>query len=541
MINVSNITKFMGGVPLYTGASFQVYEGEKIGLVGPNGAGKTTFFRMIVGEERPDEGSISIQNNVRVAYFSQNVGEMKGRTALQEVIEGNKRVAELTKKLKEYEEKLCDPEIDPDEMNRILEVMGDEQTEFEKLGGYDIESNAQEILTGLGISPAEHNKPVEDFSGGWKMRIALAKILVLLPDLILMDEPTNYLDMETILWLENWLKNFKGAVLMTTHDRDFMNRVVKKIVEVSQGKVTTYSGNYDYYEQEKAIRRKQNEAAVNRQQSMLKKEEEFIARFKARASHAAQVQSRVKKLDKIDRVELEVDDEEISILLPDIPRGGNDVVVIKDLAKSWKNSDGSDKPVFSGLSATVHRQDKIAVVGINGAGKSTFLKVLCGDTTATRGDAAVGPSISTGYFGQITIENLNPDNTIFDEVQSRLPQASDGFVRNVLAAFLFKGDEVFKKIRFLSGGEKARVVLAYLLTLPHNFLILDEPTNHLDIKSREVLLDALKRYEGTVMLVSHDRYFLREITNRVFEVDHGQISIYEGNYLYYLEKKGIAH
>ena len=541
MINVSNITKFMGGVPLYTGASFQVYEGEKIGLVGPNGAGKTTFFRLIVGEERPDEGAISIQNNVRIAYFSQNVGEMKGRSALQEVIEGNKRVAELTRNLKGYEEKLCDPEIDPDEMNKVLEAMGDAQTEFEKLGGYELESNAQEILTGLGIDPIEHNKPVEDFSGGWKMRIALAKILVLLPDLILMDEPTNYLDMETIIWLENWLKNFKGAVLMTTHDRDFMNRVVKKIVEVSQGKVTTYSGNYDYYEQEKAIRRKQNEAAVNRQQSMLKKEEEFIARFKARASHAAQVQSRVKKLDKIDRVELDVDDEEISILLPDIPRGGNDVVVIKDLAKSWKNSDGSEKPVFSGLSATVHRQEKIAIVGVNGAGKSTFLKVVSKDTTPTSGDAAIGPSISTGYFGQITIENLNPENTIFEEVLNRLPQATDGFVRNVLAAFLFRGDEVFKKIKHLSGGEKARVVLAYLLTLPHNFLILDEPTNHLDIKSREVLLDALKRYQGTVMLVSHDRFFLREITNRVFEVDHGKITIYEGNYHYYLEKKGLLH
>lgn len=541
MINISNITKFMGGVPLYTGASFQVYEGEKIGLVGPNGAGKTTFFRMIVGEEKPDEGAISIQNNVRIAYFSQNVGEMKGRTALQEVIEGNKRVAELARNLKSYEEMLCDPELDPDQMNQILEKMGDEQTEFEKLGGYEIESNAQEILTGLGIAPIEHNKPVEDFSGGWKMRIALAKILVLLPDLILMDEPTNYLDMETILWLENWLKNFKGAVLMTTHDRDFMNRVVKKIVEVSQGRVTTYSGNYDYYEHEKAIRRKQNEAAVNRQQSMLKKEEEFIARFKARASHAAQVQSRVKKLDKIDRVELDVDEDEISIMLPEIPRGGNDVVIIKELSKTWKNSDGSDKPVFAGLSATVHRQEKIAVVGVNGAGKSTFLKVLCKETTPTSGDAAVGPSISTGYFGQITIENLNPENTILEEVQSRIPQATDGFIRNLLAAFLFKGDEVFKKIRFLSGGEKARVVLSYLLTLPHNFLILDEPTNHLDIKSREVLLDALKRYQGTVMLVSHDRFFLREISNRVFEVDHGQILVYEGNYQYYLEKKGLSH
>ncbi len=537
MINVSNITKFMGGAPLYTGASFQIYEGEKIGLVGPNGAGKTTFFRMIVGEERPDEGAVSIQANTRIAYFSQNVGEMRGKTALQEVIDGNERVSELSKKLKEYEEKLCDPEIDPDEMNKVLEKMGDDQTEFEKLGGYEIESNAQEILTGLGIAPEEHEKPVEDFSGGWKMRIALAKVLILLPDLILMDEPTNYLDMETILWLEEWLKNFKGAVLMTTHDRDFMNNVAKKIVEVSQGKVTTYSGNYDFYLQEKEIRKKQNEAEFSRQQSMLKKEEEFIARFKARASHAAQVQSRVKKLDKIDRVELQQDDEEMSILLPDIPRGGNDVAVIKELSKEWKNSDGTPKPVFSGLTATVRRQERIAVVGVNGAGKSTFLKVLCGHTEATSGEANLGPSIDVGYFGQFTLDVLNKENTIFDEVQSKLPTATDGFIRNLLAAFLFKGDEVFKKIKYLSGGEKARVVLSFLLSTPHNFLVLDEPTNHLDIKSREVLLDALKRYEGTVMIVSHDRFFLHALTNRVFEVDHGQIIVYEGDYQYYLDKK----
>lgn len=537
MVNVSNITKFAGGVPLYTDASFQIYEGEKVGLVGPNGTGKTTFFRMIVGEERPDQGTISINNNIRIAYFSQNVGEMKGRTALAEVIHGNERVSELAARLKIYEEKLCDPNLDSSEMEEILEKMGEEQTEYEKLGGFEIETNAQVILTGLGIFPEEHNKPVEDFSSGWKMRIALAKVLILYPDLILMDEPTNYLDMETILWLEEWLGNFKGAVLMTTHDRDFMNRVVKKIVEVSNGTVTTYSGNYDFYEKEKAIRLKQNEAEYNRQQSMFKKEEDFIARFKARASHASQVQSRVKMLEKIERVELEPELEEIRILLPEIPRGGNDVMVIRALAKNWKKNDGSDKPVFSGLNAVVHRQNRIAVVGVNGAGKSTFLKVLCGLTPPSSGEVIIGPSISIGYFGQSTLEGLDGESTILQVIQKELPQFKDGMIRNLLASFLFKGDEVFKKIKVLSGGEKTRVILSYLLSIPYNCLILDEPTNHLDIKSREVLLDALKRYEGTILLVSHDRFFLREITNRVFEVDHGKISVYEGNYSYYLEQK----
>jgi ATP-binding cassette subfamily F protein 3 len=537
MVSLSNISKFMGGTPLYSDVSFQIFEGEKVGLVGPNGAGKTTFFRMIVGEVLPDAGSISIQNNIRIAYFSQTVDEMKGRSALLEVIEGNARVCELGKRLTSYEEKLCDPGITGDEMETILLKMGNDQVEFEKLGGFDIETNARTILSGLGIFPEEHGKPVEDFSSGWKMRIALAKVLITVPDLILMDEPTNYLDMETILWLETWLVNFRGAILMTTHDRDFMNRVVRKIVEVAGGSVTTYSGNYDFYEQEKAVRIRQNQAEYGRQQSMLKKEERFIARFKARASHASQVQSRVKMIDKIERVELIAGQEEMRIQLPEIPRGSDDVIIMQSIAKSWKKSDGSDAPVFSGLSAIVHRQDKVAVVGVNGAGKSTLLKTMCGLTAPTAGTVAVGPSVEIGYFGQSSIEALDSDTSVLEEVQEKLPLVKDAAIRNLLAAFLFKGDEVFKKVRTLSGGEKTRVVLSHLLSTPYNCLVLDEPTNHLDILSREILLDALKRYAGTAVLVSHDRYFLREITNRTFEVDRGVIRIYDGDYHYYLEEK----
>jgi ATP-binding cassette, subfamily F, member 3 len=537
MLTASNITKMAGTAPLFDSASFQIYEGEKVGLVGPNGAGKTTLFRMIIGEEQPDSGSICVDNNVRIAYFSQNVGEMKGTTALEEVISGNAQVAQLAMRLKSYEESLCNPHLDPIEMETILDKMGEDQTSFEKLGGFEIETNAQVILTGLGVAPSDHGKPVEYFSSGWKMRIALAKVLIVLPDLILMDEPTNYLDLETIMWLEAWLGNFKGAVFMTTHDRDFMNRVVRKIVEISGGAITTFSGNYDFYEQEKNIRRKQNESLFNRQQSMLKKENEFIARFKARASHASQVQSRVKMLDKIDRVELISEDEVISILLPEISRGGDDVISIKSLAKTWKIQDGPDKQVFSGLSAVVRRRDAIAVVGVNGAGKSTFLKVLCGLTSPSSGEAIVGSGISIGYFGQHTIESLDPDATVFDTVRAKLSHEKDAIIRNVLAGFLFRGDEIFKKIKILSGGEKTRVILTYLLSLPFNCLVLDEPTNHLDIKSREVLLCALKRYQGTLLLVSHDRFFLRAITNRVFEVDHGRINVFEGDYQRYLDEK----
>ncbi len=540
MINISDVTKLVGGRPLYSNVSFQIYAGEKVGLVGPNGAGKTTLFRLIVGETRPDSGTVSIQNGIHISYFSQQVGEMRGRSALTEVMSGHEKLCSLATKLKFYEEKLSSSQLSDSEMEKLLEKFGNEQSEYERLGGFDLENNAETVLTGLGISPADHNKQVEDFSSGWKMRIALGRVLIQMPDLILMDEPTNYLDMETIVWLEEWLREFKGAILMTTHDRDFMNRIVNKTIEVSNGSVTTFSGNYDFYEQEKALRIQQNVAEFSRQQSMLKKEEDFIARFKARASHAAQVQSRVKKLDKIERVELIPEDAEIKIILPEISRGGNDVIIIKALSKSWENSDGSEKLIFSGLSASVHRQDKIAVVGINGAGKSTFLKVLCGATPPTNGKAVIGPSISIGYFSQQSFEALNPELTVFEEVRNCLSDQNDGVLRNILAAFLFRGEDVHKKIKVLSGGEKTRVILASLMSKAHNCLVLDEPTNHLDIKSREILLDALKRYEGTLLLVSHDRFFLREVSTRVFEVDCGAIKVYDGNYQYYLEKKGVS-
>ncbi|MBF0206529.1 MAG: ABC-F family ATP-binding cassette domain-containing protein [Oligoflexia bacterium] len=535
MLQISNVSKILGGQNLFSNANFKINSGEKVGLVGPNGAGKTTFFRMIVGEMKPDEGQISLQGKIRIAYFSQNVGEMRGKNALAEVMSGNRRVSELAILLKNIEEKLSNPDLDENELNESLEKMGEAQTEFEKIGGYNIESNAEEILTGLGIAPQDHSKMVEDFSGGWKMRIALAKVLICLPDLILMDEPTNYLDIETILWLEQWLINFKGAVLMTTHDREFMNKIVNKIVEVSRGKVNSFSGNYDFYLKEKEIRKQQNAAEFGRQKDMLKKEEEFIARFQARASHAAQVQSRVKKLEKIERVELLSDDEEMSILLPEIPRGGNDVVVIKNLAKTWSDSTGRKKEVFRELSMTINRQEKIAVVGVNGAGKSTLLKILANKTTQSYGEVYIGPSITTGYFGQHTLEVLNPENTIFEELKQKLPERNDANIRNILAAFLFKGDEVFKKIQCLSGGEKARVVLACILSTPYNFLIMDEPTNHLDIKSREILLSTLKRYQGTLMIVSHDRYFLHEITTKVLEINKGFAYLYPGNYHEYQE------
>ncbi|WP_127717526.1 ABC-F family ATP-binding cassette domain-containing protein [Halobacteriovorax sp. HLS] len=540
MLNIANISKLQGGETLYSKVNFQINPGEKVGLVGPNGAGKSTLFRMIIGEDRPDEGQISIPDKLRLSYFSQNVGEMKGRTALEEVVEGDASIAQMKVKLREFEELLCDPELDPDEMNKILDRMGEVQTNFEKVGGYDLETRAEEILTGLGILPEDHHTKVEDFSGGWKMRIALAKVLVTNPDLIIMDEPTNYLDMETILWLENWLQTFKGAIFMTTHDRDFMNNVCKKIVEIANKKITTYTGNYDFYIKESKIRLDQLKSEHKRQQDMLAKEEDFIAKFKARASHAAQVQSRVKKLEKIDRIELPPEEENMSFTFPIPPRGSDDVVIIKDLAKNWVNTKGEDMNIFSGLTMTIHRQEKIAVVGVNGAGKSTLLKCICAQTAPTSGEVKLGPSINLGYFSQFSLDVLKPELTVLEELQSHLSQATDGYLRNLLAAFLFRGDDVHKKIKYLSGGEKSRLILAVIFSKNNNLLVLDEPTNHLDIASREVLMEALKTFEGTVIFVSHDRHFLHELTDKVIEVDKGGVNHYPGNYQYYLDKKSGA-
>jgi ATP-binding cassette, subfamily F, member 3 len=534
MIHLSNISKQHGSQVLFRDASFQILPGSRNGLVGPNGAGKTTIFRIITGEEEVDQGEITLAKRTTVGYFSQDVGDMSGRSALQEVMAGSAETVRLAEELKELEAAMCDPEAD---MDAILDRYGSTQSEFEHRGGYDLDTRAQTVLTGLGIGPDRFNHPVESFSGGWKMRIALARILTLKPDVLLLDEPTNHLDVESIIWLEEWLANeFGGALLMTSHDRDFMNRIVTRVIEVAHKDVTTYGGNYDFYERERDIRREQLLASHRRQQEMLAKEEEFIARFAARASHAAQVQSRVKKIEKIERIEIPPEERVVRFDFEDPPRSGDDVVIMNGLAKEWILPDNAVKPVFSGVSGIIRRQSKVAVVGVNGAGKSTLLKVIAGQTEATLGTMTLGANVNLGYFSQHVMELLNPDKTVFETVQDVLPLANIGVIRNLLGAFLFTGDSVDKRISNLSGGEKSRVVLATLLARPINLLVLDEPTNHLDIKSREILLDTLKRFSGTVILVSHDRHFLRLLVDRVFEIDHGEMRVYEGNYEYYLHK-----
>lgn len=543
MIHLTNITKRRGQSALYENASFLVRAGDRIGLVGPNGAGKSTIFRLIMGEEYLDGGSVVVLPNTVIGYFSQDVGDMAGRSALEEVISGAGKVAELAKFIQETEDKLAEGIADtlsPEDFEKLMEKYGDAQQEFQQKDGYDLEPRAKAVLTGLGIGPADFNRPVEQFSGGWKMRIALAKILALSPDVVLLDEPTNHLDIESIIWLETWLQSYKGAIVMTSHDREFMNRCVNRIVEIANRQITVYSGNYDFYVKDREVRREQLLASFNRQNDMLAKEEEFIARFAARASHAAQVQSRVKKLDKIERIELPPEQKNISVEFNAPPRSGNDVIRLESVGKQWTREDGTEKRVFKGVSGVVQRLNKIALTGVNGAGKSTLLKCIVGETATSEGKLTVGSNVKIGYFSQHALDQLNPKKTVLEEVTDKLPDGTIGFIRNLLGTFLFSGDDVEKRISVLSGGEKSRLVLALILASPLNLLVLDEPTNHIDIESRAILLEAVKKFDGTVMVVSHDRHFLKQFVNRVFEIRDGELRIYDGSYDYYLEKSGTG-
>ncbi|MDY0190402.1 MAG: ABC-F family ATP-binding cassette domain-containing protein [Desulfuromonas sp.] len=536
MIHLTNISKQYGAQILFKQAKLQILPGTRSGLVGPNGAGKSTIFRLITGEESLDGGEISCAKNTITGYFSQDVGEMSGGSALDEVMSAAHQIVELGEQIRAMEMAMCEPMSD-DAMVQLLERYGEAQAEFEHRGGYDLESRAQTVLTGLGIGPQDYSRPVESFSGGWKMRIALAKILTINPDVLLLDEPTNHLDVESIVWLENWLSTeYKGAVLMTSHDRDFMNRLVSRIIEVADQNITTYSGDYDFYLRERQQRREQLLASYKRQQDMLAKDEEFIARFAARASHAAQVQSRVKKLEKIERIQIPAEQKTVRFEFKNPPRSGDNVVEFSQLSKSWPAEDGTSKSVFSNASGLIRRDEKIAVVGVNGAGKSTFLKIIAGQVAPSSGAIVLGANVDIGYFSQHAMDVLDERKSVFETVQEVLVQESIGTVRNLCAAFLFQGDDVDKKVSTLSGGEKSRLVLATLLARPINFLILDEPTNHLDIQSRQILLDTLRRFPGTVVLVSHDRHFLRSLVNRVLEIDHGEVRSYAGDYRYYLEK-----
>ncbi|WP_421951024.1 ABC-F family ATP-binding cassette domain-containing protein [Pelagibacterium sp.] len=532
MIRLENIGKQNGKQIVFIEASAALQKGEKIGLVGPNGSGKTTLFRMITGEEGPDEGQVSVDRGTTIGYFSQDVGEIAGRSVVAETMDGAGPVAALSAEMRQLEADMGDPDK-ADEMDAIIVRYGEVTEQFEELDGYALDGRSREVLDGLGFSQAMMDGDVGALSGGWKMRVALAKILLAKPDVLLLDEPSNHLDLESLIWLEDFLKNFSGALLMTSHDRAFMNRVVNKIIEIDAGTLTSYTGDYEFYQEQRAIADKNQQAQFERQQAMLAKEIQFIERFKARASHAAQVQSRVKKLDKIDRVEPPKRAQKVVFEFRPAPRSGEDVAVLKGVAKTY-----GEKTIYDGLDFHVRRKERWAIMGVNGAGKSTLLKLVTGAAEPDTGSVARGPSVKMAYFAQHAMDRLDGDKSIFDMLQSEFPQASQAPLRALAGCFGFSGDDVEKKCRVLSGGEKARLVMAMMLFDPPNFLVLDEPTNHLDIATKEMLIEALANYEGTMVFVSHDRHFLAELSNRVLEVSPEGVRTFGGGYREYVESTG---
>jgi ATPase subunit of ABC transporter with duplicated ATPase domains len=532
LIRFDNVGKQHGNQILFVGASAVVSRGEKVGLVGPNGAGKSTLFRLVTREEQPDEGQVSIDRGVTVGHFSQDVGEMRGRSAVAETMDGAGPVSAVAAELHELEHALADPGR-ADELEALVERFGHVQARFDELGGYALEARAREILAGLGFGAETMDGDVGALSGGWKMRVALARILLMRPDAMLLDEPSNHLDLESIIWLEGFLKGYEGAILMTSHDKEFMNRVVTRIVEIDGGELTSYSGDYDLYERERAIADGHQQAAYERQQATLKKELAFIERFKARASHAAQVQSRVKKLDKIEKVEPPKRREKVVFEFRPAPRSGEDVAKLAGVTKAY----GSRK-VYDGLDFLARRGERWCVLGANGAGKSTLLKLVAGAARPDAGTVTVGASVKMGYFAQHAMELLEPERTVWDTLQDAFPRASVGSLRTLAGCFGFPGEAIEKRCRVLSGGEKARLVLATLLYDPPNFLVLDEPTNHLDVTTKEMLVEALRGYEGTMLFVSHDRRFLGALSNRVLELDGGRVLPYGGGYGEYVARTG---
>jgi ATPase subunit of ABC transporter with duplicated ATPase domains len=537
MISFSRVSKQYGRQVLFVDASFQLNPGEKVGLVGPNGSGKTTLFRMIVGEETPDDGEVSVPKKLTVGYFRQDVEDMSGRSVLDEAIAGSGRAGALHHELEALNHALADPDR-VDGMDGILSRFGEVQEEYEHLGGYALESQAREVLHGLGFADEQIDGDVGALSGGWKMRVAIARVLLGRPDVLLLDEPTNHLDIESIIWLEAFLKSLPGALMMTSHDRDFMNRIVNRIAEIDGGEITGYSGNYDFYERERAIREANREAAYARQQAMLAKEQRFIDRFAAHAAKAAQVQSRVKALEKIEKIELPKKRRVVDFDFRQPARSGDQVAVLADVSKAYGR-----RVVHDGVNLTIRRGDRWAVMGRNGAGKTTLLKMIAGVLKPDRGSVQIGASVKPGYFAQQAVELLDPDLTVWQQIEKDFPHESTGVLRNLLGAFQFPGDEVEKKIRSLSGGEKTRLVMARMLLDPPNFLVLDEPTNHLDLATKEMLVTSLADFEGTMIFVSHDRMFLRGLSNRVLELGgetgtEAQPHAYPGSYVEYVQRTG---
>jgi ATP-binding cassette subfamily F protein 3 len=533
ILEIQNINKAYGGNILFRDCSARLGMRDRVGLVGPNGSGKTTLFRIMAGEEAADGGEISTRRGVQIGFLSQDALPARCSTLLDEIQEGVRDLSALEHKLALLQEEMSD-EKDPRALEMLAQAYGRLEEIYARKGGYTLESRAEAILQGLGFREKDFHRSPEEFSGGWRMRLSLARILLADPDLLLLDEPTNHLDLDALIWLENYLFQYMGTLLMVSHDRNFLNRIAGKIWALEARGIVSYTGNFDDYLRAKEKKTALLEAAFENQQRKIEQTERFIERFRYKATKARQVQSRVKRLEKIDRIELPGGTKSARFAFPQPARSGRVVTELRDLRKAY-----GEVQVYAGVDLVLHRGDKIALVGPNGAGKSTLIKLLAGLLDPDGGTISRGIHVTTAYFAQHQLELLDPSKTVWEEIFSLAQDESISFLRGLLGAFLFSGEDVEKRVSVLSGGEKSRLVLAKMMLRPANFLLLDEPTNHLDMAAREVLEDALRRFQGTLAFITHDRHLINAIANKVLEVQAGRLTVYPGDYDDYLYKKEL--
>lgn len=534
MLSVNNLSIFLGGKDLFDGVSFMIDKKDRIGLVGKNGAGKSTMLKTLIGIQQPTSGNISKQKDVTIGYLPQEMKHNNGAKIIDEVESANERISEIEKGIEEINVQLSTrTDYESDSYLKLIEDLNVLTEQFSMLGGYNMRENIEKYLTGLGFERTDLERKMSEFSGGWKMRVELCKILLQQPDVILLDEPTNHLDIESIQWLEEFLKNYSGAVVLISHDRAFLDYVTNRTIEINAGKIYDYKFSYTKYQTIRDEELTQQKAAAKNQQKYIKETEELINKFRAKKNKAAFAQSLIKKLDKMDMVEVDdVDNAKLNFTFPPAPRSGKIVARFDGVTKKFP-----EKTILEKADVMINAHDRIALIGKNGLGKTTLIKLIIGEEEYQNGTFELGHNVSVGYFAQDEAEKLDGDKTVFQTIDDLAVGEIRKSVRNILGSFLFGGEDVDKKVKVLSGGEKTRLALCKLLLEPHNFLILDEPTNHLDIKSKNVLKEALLKFDGTLLVVSHDRDFLDQLTNRLFEIKNQQVAIHHEDVLSFLARK----